>query len=225
MVQTLYSPLFGFKEPTADLHRKSPRIFLASVAVSAVMVGVFINVPFIGQERHEKKVVVPPVIIRLENIPETRQPVATPAPKLAIPLEISEEFILDDVMIENTEQAVETRDTGPVSAPQKMIEAVTKPAEEEIFEFFAVEEQPEILQSVVPEYPEAAKRVGIAGTVLVKALVGKDGTVEKAEAVRGPKELYEAAVKAARATTFKPAKQNDMPVRCWVQIPFRFTMD
>lgn len=218
--------IVGFKDPKADLHRKSPRIFAISLLCSVVTVALGVNVPFTREQMIEKTVKAPPVIIQLENIPETHHAVSAPAPKLAAPIEVDDEFMPDDVTIEST--GLDLKEVSTPAPPAITIqkeEPVAQKVEEEIFELFAVEEQPERQNEVAPEYPEAARRAGIGGTVFIRALVDKTGKVSKAEVLKGPAELHQAALDAALKTKFKPAKQNDMPVSCWVQMSFRFQLE
>ncbi|MCE5249711.1 TonB family protein [bacterium] len=218
--------IIGFKNPRADLHKRSPRILLGSALVTIIAIGFGLNIPIVKQEKLEKKVKTPPVIIQLENIPETRQRVTAPAPKLAMPLEVSDDVSLDDVTIDDTSldlNAPVSNEVKPVIIPEAVVEKA--PVEEEIFEFFAVEEQPERIGEVAPAYPEEARKAGVQGTVFVRALVGKNGAVEKAEVMKGPELLKDAAIQAAMKTTFKPAKQNDMPVKCWVQMKYTFELE
>ena len=219
------SSILGFKYPRADLHRKSPKILTISALLVAVFIAAGLRVPLAEQEKLEKKIEKPPVIIQLENIPETRQQVTAPAPQFAMPLEVSDDVMLDDVTIEDTSLDVTTfepMDAPPVIVQDEIVEDVQT---EEIFEFFAVEEQPVRLQEVTPEYPMAARSAAIEGTVFVRALVGANGSVEQVEVLRGHDLLNDAAIAAARVTKFTPAKQNGMPVRCWVQMRFAFVLE
>jgi len=75
------------------------------------------------------------------------------------------------------------------------------------------------------QYPEAAKRAGLEGTVLISALIGTDGAVEKIEVERSDyKMLEEAAVKAMAKVTFRPALQDSLPVRVWYTFPITFRL-
>ena len=172
------SSIVGFKEPRADLHRRSPKIFTASTVLTIIAVGIGINIPFRQERMIEAKKTPPPVIIHLENIPETRQTVSAPAPKLGMPLEIDDLLMPDDVTIESTGLDMDAA-VDPTPPAIRMIEEApeVEAVEEEIFEFFAVEKPPERLQEVVPVYPEVARRAGIEGVVYIRALVGVDGTV------------------------------------------------
>jgi protein TonB len=134
--------------------------------------------------------------------------------------------MLDDVTIESTElnlENLEPLEVKPVIVQEEILEE--EEVVEEIFEFFAVEEQPQRISEVIPEYSEAARRAGIEGTVFIRALVNKNGDIETAEVLKGPDLLHEAAIKAALVTKFTPAKQNDMSVKCWVQMRFTFELE
>ena len=74
-------------------------------------------------------------------------------------------------------------------------------------------------------YPDMARRNGIEGQVLVAALVGRDGSVEKTQVISSDNEiLNSAALAAVRETVFTPAIQNQSPVRVWVRIPISFKL-
>ncbi len=75
------------------------------------------------------------------------------------------------------------------------------------------------------KYPDMAKRNGIEGTVLVGALIGKDGRIEKIQVIESENEILNAAaVTAVKETTFTPAKQNGQPVRVWTRVPITFKL-
>lgn len=74
-------------------------------------------------------------------------------------------------------------------------------------------------------YPEMARRNGIEGVVLIGALIGKDGRIEKTQVIETENEvLNAAALKAVNSTPFTPARQNGQPVRVWTRIPIRFKL-
>ncbi|MBM3285761.1 MAG: TonB family protein [Candidatus Eisenbacteria bacterium] len=92
-------------------------------------------------------------------------------------------------------------------------------------EFVAVEEMPVLIQIPPPIYPDMARQAEVEGTVMVRALVGKDGKVADAFVTDGVPMLNDAAVAAARKAVFKPALQQHKPVAVWVQIPMRFSLN
>jgi len=91
-------------------------------------------------------------------------------------------------------------------------------------DFVAVEEQPVVITLPPPVYPELARQAQVDGTVLVLALVGKDGRVKDARIVEGHPMLNEAALDAVRRAIFRPALQQHRPVEVWVSIPMRFVL-
>lgn len=93
-------------------------------------------------------------------------------------------------------------------------------------DFVAVEEMPVLIQIPPPVYPDMARQAEVEGTVMVRALVQKDGKVGDAFVTGGGVPmLNDAAVAAARKAIFKPALQQHKPVAVWVQIPMRFSLD
>lgn len=68
-----------------------------------------------------------------------------------------------------------------------------------------------VLKKVPPVYPNSARERGIQGTVVLHVLVGKQGHVEKLEAISGPKELQGAAVDAVRQWTYRRYLLNGEP--------------
>jgi periplasmic protein TonB len=92
-------------------------------------------------------------------------------------------------------------------------------------EFVAVEEMPVLISLPPPVYPDMARQAEVEGTVMVRALVGKDGKVQDAFVTEGVPMLNDAAVAAAKKAVFKPALQQHKPVAVWVQIPMRFSLN
>ena len=74
-------------------------------------------------------------------------------------------------------------------------------------------------------YPEAARREGVEGVVIVKALVGRDGKVEDVEIVKSlGYGCDEAAMDAVRRVQFRPAYQCGVAVRFWFSTPVNFIL-
>jgi periplasmic protein TonB len=91
--------------------------------------------------------------------------------------------------------------------------------------FTVSQEKPIIKQFVQPEYPEVARLSQMQGTVVVKVLVGPDGNVMDAQILKGIHPLLDReALKAARRTTWIPGKQRNIPVKCWMALPYNFTL-
>jgi len=69
-----------------------------------------------------------------------------------------------------------------------------------------------LLNKVVPTYPPAAKKAKIQGTVVLSAVIGKDGNIENLRVLSGPSELQQSALDAVRQWTYKPYLLNGDPV-------------
>jgi TonB family protein len=112
---------------------------------------------------------------------------------------------------------------SPNQVPQNIV--VAPPSGEETPKFgdyVYVEELPEAIAKVDPRYPEVAKQKGIEGTVMIQALVAKDGTVTDTRVVKSIPELDDAAIAAVRQWRFKPAMTKGQPVAVWVAVPVAF---
>jgi TonB family protein len=92
-----------------------------------------------------------------------------------------------------------------------------------VFELIDVDEPPQPLVQVQPEYPEEARKAGLEGRVIVVAVVDENGDVIEASIYRSDNPIFnEAALEAAKKMKFKPGRQKDTPVKVKVLIPFLF---
>ena len=81
----------------------------------------------------------------------------------------------------------------------------------------AISVSPKIMQAQrlngpMPVYPPDAKKAKVQGKVVLDAVIGKDGTVEKLTVVSGPDALQKSAMDAVRDWTYKPFLLNGEPV-------------
>ncbi|MBK9184662.1 MAG: energy transducer TonB [Ignavibacteria bacterium] len=95
-------------------------------------------------------------------------------------------------------------------------------------EFVVVTKEPSYderaLQMAI-RYPEVARRNGIEGTVLVKALIGVDGSIVTAIVVESENPILEqAAIDGIRSIQFSPANNNGQNVPCHVFVPVAFRL-
>lgn len=73
-------------------------------------------------------------------------------------------------------------------------------------------EEAMLIHMVQPVYPKEAKDAGISGTVVVKGLIAKDGSVPQVEYFSGPEELKQAAIDAVAQWRYKPTTLAGKPV-------------
>lgn len=88
----------------------------------------------------------------------------------------------------------------------------------------SAEEAPVVVTGAPAAYPPEAAKAGVQGTVVVSALVGKDGLVKDTRVTTSIPALDAAAQTAVRQWVFKPAKNEGKPVAVWVTVPVKFTL-
>lgn len=77
-----------------------------------------------------------------------------------------------------------------------------------------------------PTYPDALRRDGIDGSVIVEFVVGTDGNVLKAEAVKWTRrEFVEPAVRAVLRWRFEPGTQGGRKVSFRMAVPIEFNAE
>jgi len=80
-----------------------------------------------------------------------------------------------------------------------------------------------LIHRVTPVYPTQARLNGIQGTVVMQAVVAKDGRVQSVHVLRGPPLLTQAATDAVRQWRYKPFLLNGEPAEAEIQISINFT--
>ncbi|HEY7181878.1 MAG TPA: energy transducer TonB [Blastocatellia bacterium] len=82
-----------------------------------------------------------------------------------------------------------------------------------------------VITSVKPAYPLAARNRGLSGKVDVRVVISEMGRVVDAKALNGPMMLQGAAIAAARQWVYKPATLNGAPVKTESVLTFTFGPD
>jgi protein TonB len=81
-----------------------------------------------------------------------------------------------------------------------------------------------LLQKVLPVYPAAARRQGVQGQVVLKAVIGKDGTIAELRPLQGPQQLTAAAMDAVQHWRFRPYELKGKPVEVETDIRLNFQL-
>ena len=198
-------------------------VFLLSFGTSALM----------KLRPHETRVVVvpyrelaaPPPLSEKAPPPQVAiaQPVAPPS--VAVPVPVPDAEAPPEQQIASQEELAATT---PAVSSEGDGDLVVAPPEEDALpkfgEYVYVEELPEAVTKVSPIYPDLAREAGVDGTVLVQALVGKDGKVKDTKVVKSIPMLDANAVTAVKQWVFKPALSNNKPVAVWVAVPVKFSL-
>ena len=82
----------------------------------------------------------------------------------------------------------------------------------------------ELIHKTIPAYPESAKEQQIEGDVIIRALIGKDGTVQKVEFVSGPTVFARAAMDAITEWRYRPPYLNGQPTQWTTNITVQFRL-
>ena len=81
-----------------------------------------------------------------------------------------------------------------------------------------------LIHDVAPTYPPEAGRARIEGTVVLLAVIGKDGTVQDVRVESGLPMLAQAAIDAVRQWRYRPYLLNGEPVEVDSRITINFTL-
>jgi protein TonB len=87
--------------------------------------------------------------------------------------------------------------------------------------------RPTIISSSKPVYPRVARESGWEGTVIVRTLIDTDGIPSQVTIHKscGQPTLDQAAQDAVKSWIFQPAKDGNIPIAKWVDIPINFDLN
>ena len=81
-----------------------------------------------------------------------------------------------------------------------------------------------VSRSVEPDYPLLAKQMKVQGSVVLQALIGRDGNIEDLHVISGPAILSSAAMQAVKQWRFRPYYLSGEPVETQARITVNFTI-
>jgi protein TonB len=197
-------------------HKMMYGIYLRAGLLSSLVIFImlFLLVPYAQpvpyELKHEIVTMVEEISAYIERFEEP-PPLERPRVAVEAESELAEDIVETIGTTEFQEDLTRTGPTGP---------------EIEIVPYYKVEVKPKPIVQVKPRYPDLARRAGIEGQAVVKALVDIDGSIMDVQILKssGNQMLDEEAMIAARRWKFSPAKQRDKYVRVYVSIPFDFML-
>jgi TonB family protein len=122
-------------------------------------------------------------------------------------------------------------DLQPGSPPQPVTEAatdtqtaasVTNNAAEHVQ--MSADASEIVARPVKPNYPLLARQMKVQGSVILQALIGKDGVIQNLRVMSGPQILASAAEDAVRQWHFRPHLQGTEAVETQAKITVNFTI-
>ena len=81
-----------------------------------------------------------------------------------------------------------------------------------------------LVKRIPPEYPAKARSKGIEGTVMLRAVVSKNGDVVDVTVISGDPELSKAAIKAAKKWKYHPYLVGGEPTEVETTIQMNFQL-
>ncbi len=81
-----------------------------------------------------------------------------------------------------------------------------------------------LIHKVTPQYPPLARQARIQGSVVLHAVIGKDGKVQNLQVVSGHPMLTQAAIQAVKEWRYKPYYLNGQPVEVDTNITVNFSL-
>ncbi len=80
-----------------------------------------------------------------------------------------------------------------------------------------------VVAIVQPAYPKALQDAHVAGTVILRAVIARDGSVDELVPVSGPQQLWRSATDAVKHWRYQPTVINGVPVEVSTTISIDFT--
>jgi TonB family protein len=86
--------------------------------------------------------------------------------------------------------------------------------------------QPVVIRRTPPRYPSSARRAGIEGIVVVRAIIRRDGSVDDVEVLRDlPNGLGDAAADAVENWRFRPAEYQGRPIDVYYTVTINYRLN
>ena len=213
----------SLKNAKADLRKHYNRALKISLIFSlAIIIAAFKFSP--NSSKSELLINNPQEVIKIDEIVSTIQkPNVPPPPKVPEIIVASIDDLPDDVILPDISKITppDLPDVPPVHS-----NIIIEP--EPFIDY------PEELPSPVGglktlhekvHYNEIAKRAAIEGTVIIQALINKNGDVVDVKVKKGiGGGLDEEALNAVKTTKFVPGKQRGIPVNVRMYIPIKFVL-
>ena len=119
-------------------------------------------------------------------------------------------------------------DTAPApNAPTGVVQAPVALPKVELLPVELPSSNADYLQNPRPAYPAMSKRLGEQGRVIVRVLIGVDGSAQKAEIRQssGFERLDQAALATTQRWRYVPGKRSGVLEAMWFNVPINFILE
>jgi protein TonB len=235
----------------SKLHRRGPWATLLSFLLQLLLIGVLVLIPLIYTEALPKQQLMGYLVAPPPPPPPPPPPAAAPVVKVVRPTtEIDNNQLKAPTAIPKKIAMIKEDDTPPPSngvvggviggvpggqaggvmggvlggIVQSAPTAVPKAATPQRIKVSAGVQTGLLIRKVQPTYPPLAKQARISGSVVLQAVIGKDGTIQNLKAVSGHPMLIQSALDAVRQWKYKPYYLNGEPVEVDTQVTVNFNL-
>lgn len=235
----------------SKLKRRGPWATLLSFAIQAGLVGVLVLIPLIYTEALPKQQLMGYLVAPPPPPPPPPPPAATPAPvKVAKPtteidngeLKAPTAIPKKIAMLKDDEPPASSGVVGGVvggvpggqaggvvggvlgSIVSAAPTAVPKAATPTRVKVSAGVTSGYLIRKIQPLYPPLAKQARISGSVVLQAVISKDGSIQQLRVVSGHPMLVQSALDAVKQWRYKPYILNGEPVEVDTQVTVNFTL-
>jgi len=82
-----------------------------------------------------------------------------------------------------------------------------------------------LIHRVEPQYPAIARQIRLQGTVVLRAMIGSDGTIERIRVISGHPILAQAAREAVNQWRYRPYFLNGMAIPVETEVTVNFVLN
>jgi periplasmic protein TonB len=221
---------------------RKPWSVLVSVILQALLIGVLILVPLIFTEALPKTMLstfivapTPPppppppmAAVKVQQVKLAQVIKANPVTPTVIPkkIEIEKDQAAPEIA-QNRDNGMPggTGDVlGGIAGNGPVVPPPPKPQTPQRVTVGGQVQAAKLINKIPPEYPEVAKSAHVTGTVVLHAVISKNGGIEQLQLVSGPPLLAKAAMDAVGQWRYKPTVLNGQPVEVDTTIDVVFAL-
>ncbi len=117
---------------------------------------------------------------------------------------------------------------SPATVQEPAVQPAAAPAPDprKVWDLRDLDFSPQAIAQAAPQYPEAMRARRIDGDAVIGFIIGADGRVLDAYAIRATTaEFGAAAVAAVKSWQFKPPLRAGKPVRVRLEVPIHFSLN
>jgi protein TonB len=144
------------------------------------------------------------------------QPKFAPSPPLPAPTSEPSPLVVQAAPAAPAPQAIEATTVAAAPAAPPAPARIELPSSDAAY-----------LNNPKPSYPALSRRLGEQGKVVVRVLIGVDGTAQQAEIRNssGYDRLDQAALATVRSWRYVPGKRNGVAEAMWFNVPINYVLE